>query len=43
MFKIGLFLFLLSFYTIFVGIVFIGAVKIIDLIIKIKKKNVENN
>jgi hypothetical protein len=38
MFKIGFFLFLLSFYVIFVGIIFIGAIKITDLIIKFKIK-----
>jgi len=38
MLKIGFFLFLLSFYLIFVGIVFIGAIKITDLIMKIKNK-----
>jgi hypothetical protein len=38
MIKIGFFLFLLSFYVIFVGIAFIGAIKITDLIMKIKKK-----
>ena len=37
MFKIGFFLFLFSFYLIFAGIIIIGAVKITDLIIKIKK------
>lgn len=41
MFKIGFFLFIFSFYLIFVGFVMIGAVKIADLIIRIKKKKNE--
>jgi len=43
MFKIGFFLFLLSFYLIFAGMIMIGTVKIVDLILKIKKSKNETN
>jgi hypothetical protein len=43
MFKIGFFLFIFCFYLIFISILLIGAVKISDLIIRIKKKKNEKS